>query len=324
MKKSDVLKFAKSIVDIESKALTKGIESIDDSFYKACKLILKMPKHAKVIVIGMGKSGHIGNKISATLASTGTPAFSIHPGEAGHGDLGMISSEDIIIAISQSGSSSELIQLLPYVKRKKIKLISMTGQPDSELGSSSDYIIKTSVTKEACPLNLAPTASTTLTLALGDALAITLHKNRGFTAENFAETHPSGLLGRRLLINVGSVMTSLKDSPIVKKEHTIKDVLFTIAKGRMGIVIICSSKKPIGVFTDGDLRRALDKNIDINEVKINQIMTKRFTCISEENLAIDALNIMNKKNITALPVIDKTNNLVGSISISQILNAGLS
>jgi len=277
-----------------------------------------------VIVIGMGKSGHIGNKIAATFASTGTPSFAVHPGEAGHGDLGMLTSADIVIGISQSGKSDELLQLIPYIKRHSISLIAMTGSKNSLLANSADVVIDTSVAEEACPLGLAPTASTTLTLALGDALAVCLLSAKEFTKNDFAETHPNGLLGRKLLVKVSDAMCGVETIAIVKKNNTIKKSLPVIASGQMGFAVVCDDGLlPVGVFTDGDLRRCLDFDVDINKVLINDCMTKEFQSIKMNSLAVEAVEIMEKYSITALPVIDEEGFVRGAISMNQLLNSGV-
>lgn len=324
MNKEKILNSAIKVLNIEIDALRKSISSIDKNFFDAVKLINSINSQGRVVIIGMGKSGHIGKKISATLASTGTPAFSVHPGEAGHGDLGMITTYDVVIAISQSGKSDELINLLPYLKRKKISLIAMTGSLKSELAINADIVIDTSVDKEACPLGLAPTSSTTVSLALGDALAISLLESSNFTAENFAETHPSGLLGKRLLITVEDIMYKADKVDLTTPEIFIKDALISMSNIGMGILTICEKNHiPIGVFTDGDLRRCLDAEIDIKKTKIKEVMTKDFVTINQKSLAVEALNIMEESKILALPVIDRNNKIKGLINMRQILQSGL-
>lgn len=322
--KSTILKIAKETLEKEMEAISFGMHNIDASFVEAVNAISNQVLPGRVIVIGMGKSGHIGNKISATLASTGTPAFFVHPGEAGHGDLGMLTEMDIVIGISQSGQSNELIQLIPYIKRKKIQLIAMTGNINSDLATHADYIINTSVPSEACPLGLAPTSSTTLTLALGDALALSLLQLKGFTSENFAETHPSGLLGRRLLLTVNDIMRDAKSTPTALCSDSIKDVLPIMASGQMGFVVVIDDKRvPIGVFTDGDLRRCLSEDYNISLTKLAGVMTKDFSVISNRNLAVDALNIMESKKISALPVVDEQEKIFGAISMQNLLDHGV-
>jgi arabinose-5-phosphate isomerase len=319
-----VIARAQRVLRIESEAIESASKKLDQDFYNAVQLLLKIEGRGRVIVIGMGKSGHIGNKIAATLASTGTPAFAVHPAEAGHGDLGMITSSDVVIGISQSGKSAELLQLIPYIKRHSISLIAMTGSKDSLLASNADIVIDTSVEEEACPLGLAPTASTTLTLALGDALAVCLLSAKGFTKDDFAETHPNGLLGRKLLVKVSDVMSELSDMAVVKASNTIKESLPIIAKGQMGFAIVCDENlMPIGVFTDGDLRRCLDSDVNIKEVEIEKYMSKTFHSIIMDSLAVKAVDLMEKNAITALPVVGGDGKLLGSISMKQLLTAGV-
>ncbi|MDH5368843.1 MAG: KpsF/GutQ family sugar-phosphate isomerase [Gammaproteobacteria bacterium] len=318
------LEIAKKTFDIEISALNFGKEKLNDDFNRAVELIKNSIPSGRVIVMGMGKSGHIGNKIAATLASTGTPAFFVHPAEAGHGDLGMLTKDDIVIAISQSGKSDELLRVMPYIKRNGIKLIMMTGGLDSPLAKYSDVLIDTTVPEEACPLGLAPTASTTLTLAFGDALAVCLLTSRGFTENDFAETHPHGALGRKLLVSVEDVMSKFDDSPVIKGDISIKDALFVMSSGSLGFVIVVDNKtKPIGVFTDGDLRRCLDRDIDIKNALLSTVMTKSFTVVEGNQLAVQAVELMEQYNISTLPVVNNNGVLIGAINMNQLLNAGI-
>jgi len=318
------LEIAKKTFDIEISALNFGKNKLNDEFNQAVELIKNSVPPGRVIVMGMGKSGHIGNKIAATLSSTGTPAFFVHPAEAGHGDLGMLTKDDIVIAISQSGKSDELLRVMPYIKRNGIKLIMLTGGLDSQLAQYSDILIDTTVPEEACPLGLAPTASTTLTLALGDALAICLLTSRGFTENDFAETHPHGALGRKLLVSVKDVMSHFDDAPVIDNDMLIKDALLIISSASLGFVIVVDSQtKPIGVFTDGDLRRCLDQDLDIKTVLISEVMSKIFTVIEINQLAVEAVELMEQHNISALPVVNSAGELVGAINMSQLLNAGI-
>jgi len=318
------LEIAKKTFDIEISALNFGKNKLNDEFNQAVELIKNSVPPGRVIVMGMGKSGHIGNKIAATLSSTGTPAFFVHPAEAGHGDLGMLTKDDIVIAISQSGKSDELLRVMPYIKRNGIKLIMLTGGLDSQLAQYSDILIDTTVPEEACPLGLAPTASTTLTLALGDALAICLLTSRGFTENDFAETHPHGALGRKLLVSVKDVMSHFDDAPVIDNDMLIKDALLIISSASLGFVIVVDSQtKPIGVFTDGDLRRCLDQDLDIKTVLISEVMSKIFTVIEINQLAVEAVELMEQHNISALPVVNSVGELVGAINMSQLLNAGI-
>lgn len=318
------LEIAKKTFDIEISALNFGKNKLNDEFNQAVELIKNSVPPGRVIVMGMGKSGHIGNKIAATLSSTGTPAFFVHPAEAGHGDLGMLTKDDIVIAISQSGKSDELLRVMPYIKRNGIKLIMLTGGLDSQLAQYSDILIDTTVPEEACPLGLAPTASTTLTLALGDALAICLLTSRGFTENDFAETHPHGALGRKLLVSVKDVMSHFDDAPVIDNDMLIKDALLIISSASLGFVIVVDSQtKPIGVFTDGDLRRCLDQDLDIKTVLISEVMSKIFTVIEINQLAVEAVELMEQHNISALPVVNSVGELAGAINMSQLLNAGI-
>lgn len=319
-----ICEIAKEVIDIEIAALSIGKNFIDAKFEEAVHLIKDHSAHGRVVVMGMGKSGHIGNKISATLASTGTPAFFVHPAEAGHGDLGMITQNDIVIAISQSGKSEEILRLVPYFKRNSIHLIVMTGDLSSKLADLSDLTISTNVAQEACPLGLAPTASTTLTLALGDALAVCLLEQRGFSEREFAETHPHGALGRRLLLSVSDVMSDRAKAPIVGAEVSIRDSLITMSEGGLGFLVVTdSSFKPIGVFTDGDLRRCLDRGTDIQSVVLGDVMSTGFALIKSKQLAVEAVDLMEKSKISALPVVDAEGVLVGALNLRQLLQAGV-
>jgi arabinose-5-phosphate isomerase len=320
----DIKQIAVNTINIEIESLTRGKEFINHGFIKAVEEIGSLNIGGRVVVMGMGKSGHIGNKIAATLASTGTPAFFVHPAEAGHGDLGMISENDIVVMISQSGKSEELLKLIPFFKRKGIKIIAMTGVLSSPLAVIADFLIETSVLKEACPLGLAPTSSTTLTLALGDALAICLLELRGFSSDDFAITHPNGLLGRKLLITVADIMSNLDDTPIINKFSSIKESIFEISTKGMGFVIITNEAlKPIGIFTDGDLRRSLDKNLDLDNTKLENVMTKDFIKIESHKLCVEAIKIMSENKITMLPVIDTSGSLVGGLNMRQLLQSGV-
>jgi len=315
---------ATQVIDLEIAALNFGKKNIGSSFSTAVELIKECIPPGRVIVMGMGKSGHIGNKMAATLASTGTPAFFVHPAEAGHGDLGMITKADVVIAISQSGKNDELLRVMPYVKRNGIKLIVFTGVHQSPLAAHADLVIDTAVPKEACSLGLAPTASTTLALALGDALAICLLQARGFTQDNFAETHPHGVLGRRLLVGVSDVMSKMDHVPIIQQNLVVKDALYAMSQGGMGFVVIVNAdSQVIGVFTDGDLRRCLDKDIDIKTTFINDVMVKVFATIRANQLAVEAVDLMEKHKISALPVLDEEGKLVGALNMRQLLQAGV-
>ncbi|PCI20816.1 MAG: D-arabinose 5-phosphate isomerase [Piscirickettsiaceae bacterium] len=312
-----------AVVRTEAEAVANLVHSIDDNFINACQIMLQC--NGKIIVIGMGKSGHIANKIAATLASTGTPAFFVHPGEASHGDLGMITSNDVALALSNSGETGEVLTILPIIKRLGVPLISITGNPDSTLAQQSDAHINASTQKEACPLGLAPTSSTTAALVMGDALAIALLEARGFTEEDFALSHPGGSLGRRLLLHVSDIMHTGNDIPTVFETDTIGVALLEMTEKKLGMTAILNSNNEfVGIFTDGDLRRMLDGNINIHSTTINNVMTVGGTTISSDKLAVEAIQIMQNKKINALLVTDIKNNLVGALNMHDLLKAGLS
>jgi len=318
------IKNARAVIDIEIEALKKGRDAIGKEFDEAIEQIRLIIAHGRVVVMGMGKSGHIGKKLAATLASTGTPAIFVHPAEAGHGDLGMITSRDLVIAISQSGKSDELLRIIPYLKRNGIKMIAMSGDLTSPLARHADIVINTAVAEEACPLGLAPTASTTLTLALGDALAICLLKSAKFTRDDFAATHPHGTLGRKLLVGVSDVMTAVESAPLICGEMKIKDSLIVMSKGAMGFVIVVDdNQRPIGVFTDGDLRRLLDRDVDIKNTRIHEVMTKAFISVKANILAVAAVDLMERNKVSSLPVVDDAGFVVGALNMRQILQAGV-
>ncbi|MFN6884421.1 arabinose-5-phosphate isomerase KdsD, partial [Proteus mirabilis] len=269
----DFQQAGKKVLQIEQEGLAELAQYINDDFSLACEKIFHC--QGRVIVMGMGKSGHIGHKIAATFASTGTPSFFVHPGEASHGDLGMVTEKDIVLAISNSGEASEILALIPVLKRKQILLICMTRSPQSTMGKASDIHLCIKVPKEACPLGLAPTTSTTATLVMGDALAIALLRARGFTAEDFALSHPGGALGRKLLLHVSDLMNKDDDIPRVSKEATLREALVEITRKKLGMTVICDDNMLInGIFTDGDLRRIFDLGIDLNNAKISDVMTK--------------------------------------------------
>lgn len=312
---------AKQVLDIEVSALQQLDQYFDAQFEQACELILS--NRGKVVVMGMGKSGHIGNKIAATLASTGTSAFFVHPGEAAHGDLGMISAGDIVIAISNSGESHEILSLFPVLKRLNITIISMTGKPDSNMAKLSDLHLQITVPKEACPLGLAPTSSTTATLVMGDALAVALLQARGFSAEDFALSHPGGALGRKLLLKLSDIMHIGSALPKVAPNALIRDALLEISEKGLGMTAIVDEHDAmLGIFTDGDLRRTLDKRIDIHTTKIGEVMTQNPTTAHPEMLAVEGLNLMQDKNINALILCDN-NKIVGALNMHDLLKAGV-
>ncbi|KAA1176446.1 KpsF/GutQ family sugar-phosphate isomerase [Marinobacter salinexigens] len=309
-------------IHIERDAIDALTQRINDQFSKACEVI--MACKGRVVVTGMGKSGHIGNKIAATLASTGTPSFFVHPGEASHGDLGMITSQDVVIAISNSGNTSEVVTILPLIKRMGAPLISMTGNADSVLAREAVANLDVSVSEEACPLGLAPTSSTTATLVMGDALAVALLEARGFSAEDFAFSHPGGSLGRRLLLKVSDIMHTGDRIPKVSEGTTLSGALLEISRKGLGMTTVIDANGHLsGVFTDGDLRRTLDRNIDVHNTAIEQVMTRNGKTIEADHLAAEALNIMEEMKINALPVTGPSGDLVGAINMHDLLRAGV-
>ncbi|AUI87046.1 D-arabinose 5-phosphate isomerase [Vibrio azureus] len=317
----DFCSAAKQVLDIETQALKQLGQYFDAQFEQACQLILS--HRNKVVVMGMGKSGIIGNKIAATLASTGTPAFFVHPGEAAHGDLGMIGRDDIVIAISNSGESYEILSLFPVLKRMNIKVISMTGKPESSMAKLSDIHLQVSVPKEACPLGLAPTSSTTATLVMGDALAVALLQARGFSTEDFALSHPGGALGRKLLLKLADIMHSGEALPKVAPNALIRDALLEISEKGLGMTAIVDEHDAmLGIFTDGDLRRTLDKRIDIHNTAISEVMTQNPTTAHPDMLAVEGVNLMQEKNINALILCDQ-NKFVGALNMHDLLKAGV-
>lgn len=309
-------------IALEAEAVAAMAGCIDGDFTQACLLILHCK--GRIIVTGMGKSGHIGNKIASTLASTGSPAFFVHPGEASHGDLGMITRDDVVIAISNSGNTAEIVTLLPLIKRLGIPLISMTGDRQSLLAEAANINLDVSVDEEACPLNLAPTTSTTVTLVMGDALAIALLEARGFTAEDFAFSHPGGALGRKLLLRVCDIMHSGDEVPRVNESSLLKDALLEMTAKGFGLTTVVDAQNTlIGVFTDGDLRRVVDNQVDINSATIGAVMTRGGNAIDANILAAQALNIMENKKITALVVEDEAHHPLGVLHMHDILRAGV-
>ena len=313
---------AKRTISLEQDAISSLLARIDDSFVRACELILNCK--GRVVVVGMGKSGHIAHKIAATLASTGTPAFFVHPAEASHGDMGMITADDVVLALSNSGTTNEIVTLLPLIKRLGLTLISMTGNPDSTLANAAQVNLDTQVSKEACPLNLAPTSSTTVTLVLGDALAIALLEARGFTPEDFAFSHPGGALGRRLLLKVEHVMHSGDELPAVTRDASLRATLLEMTQKGLGMTLILAPDRTLaGIFTDGDLRRALDKGIDVREANIAELMTHGGKTARPEMLAAEALKIMEDHKISSLPVVNENNQAIGALNMHDLLRAGV-
>ena len=318
----DLIDSAQRTIRLEIEAVQELLPRINADFIKACELILNCK--GRVVVVGMGKSGHIGNKIAATLASTGTTAFFVHPAEASHGDMGMITKDDIVLALSNSGSTAEIVTLLPLIKRLGIRLISMTGNPDSPLAKAAEVNLDARVSQEACPLNLAPTSSTTASLVLGDALAIALLEARGFTAEDFAFSHPGGALGRRLLLKVENVMHSGESLPQVKRGTSLRDALLEMTQKGLGMTVVMEDDGRLaGIFTDGDLRRTLDKGIDVRQALIDEVMTPHGKTARAEMLAAEALKIMEDHKISALVVVDDQDKPVGALNMHDLLRAGV-
>ncbi len=313
---------ALTVIAIEKQAVESLIERIDDDFIKACQLFLAC--QGRVIVTGMGKSGHIAGKIAATLASTGTPAFFVHPGEASHGDLGMITRQDVVLALSNSGETDEVLTILPIIKRLGVPLVAMTGKPDSSLARFSDAHLNVSVKQEACPLGLAPTASTTAALVMGDALAVALLEIRGFTRDDFALSHPGGSLGRRLLMKVGDIMHRGDEIPVVSQQAFISEALMEMTEKKLGMTAVVNQQGQVtGIFTDGDLRRMLEKNYDVHQTCIADVMTAPCLTIDSEMLAAQAMQIMEQKKINALLIVDKENKPVGALNMHDLLKAGI-
>ncbi len=311
-----------AVLKTEANAITTLIDRIDGQFHQACEMILNCA--GRVVVTGMGKSGHIGNKIAATLASTGTPAFFMHPGEASHGDLGMITEQDLVIALSNSGETAEITTLLPLLKRLQVPLISMTGNVNSTLAEFADTNLNVAVEKEACPLGLAPTSSTTACLAMGDALAIAVLEARGFTEEDFARSHPGGSLGRRLLLRVRDIMHTGDSVPIVTIDASLKQGLLEMTDKGLGMTAITDGNNHLaGIFTDGDLRRTLDSNADIKTALIRDHMTANCVTITTDQIASAALTLMDAKKINALIVTDENGQIQGALNMHDLLQAGI-
>jgi arabinose-5-phosphate isomerase len=318
----NLLDLAREVLDIEARAIEALKERLDESFSAAVHLVLASP--GRVVVSGMGKSGHIARKIAATLASTGTPAFFVHPAEASHGDLGMITSGDVLIALSNSGESPELLTIVPIVKRKGAKLIGMTGNPASSLARESDVHLDASVAQEACPLGLAPTASTTAALALGDALAVALLDARGFGAEDFALSHPGGALGRRLLVHVCDLMHGGAALPCVNESALLSEALLEMTRKGLGMTAVVDGEGRLtGIYTDGDLRRTLDKSGDIRALKVSETMSRNPRTIAAERLAAEAVQMMEQYKINGLLVVDDNNKPVGALNMHDLLKAGV-
>jgi len=315
-------KLGLAVLETEAAAIEALKSRIDAGFVRACQYMLDC--EGRVVVIGMGKSGHIGNKIAATLASTGTPAFFVHPGEASHGDLGMITPKDVVLALSNSGATEEILTILPIIKRLHVPLISLTGNPDSALAQAASVNLDVSVAEEACPLGLAPTASTTAALAMGDALAISLLEVRGFTSDDFARSHPGGKLGRRLLLLIDDLIHTGERVPKVTSGTLICDALLEITRKGLGVTAIVDNDNVVqGIFTDGDLRRALDRAADLNATPIDELMTRDCTLVSPGLLAAEALQIMEDGKFSALLVVDDNKHLIGALNMHDLLRAGV-
>ena len=318
----DLLALAAEVLEIESRAVDQLKSRLDESFIAACRLCLGTD--GRVVVTGMGKSGHIGGKIASTLASTGTPSFFMHPAEASHGDLGMITASDTLLAVSYSGETQEVVTILPLIKRMGAKLISMTGKPGSTLANAADVHLDVSVSKEACPLDLAPTASTTAMLAMGDAMAVALLESRGFTAEDFARSHPSGSLGKRLLLRVEDVMHTGDQIPSVGGEVSLSDGLVEMSQKGLGMTaIVDSDHRLLGIFTDGDLRRAMDAGRDVHETRMSTVMHRDCITARPDTMAAEAVHRLDENKITALLVVDDDNVLVGALNIHDLFRAGV-
>jgi arabinose-5-phosphate isomerase len=311
---------ARTVLEIEARAIRDLIATIDERFAQAVKIVLTC--RGRVVVSGMGKSGHIARKIASTLASTGTPAFFVHPAEASHGDLGMITRDDVFVALSNSGESAELLSIVPLLKRQGAKLIVLTGNPESSLARESDIHLYAGAAKEACPLNLAPTASTTAALALGDALAVALMQAKGFTQDEFALAHPGGALGRKLLTHVRDVMRAGLDAPRVGHTVSTMDAMLEMSRGRMGMTAILDAQgRVIGIFTDGDLRRALHKDIDMRATRIAEVMSGSPRTIGPDKLAAEAVEIMERNKVNQLLVVDDKQQLLGALNMHDLFRA---
>jgi arabinose-5-phosphate isomerase len=318
----ELLSLAKAVLRTETEALAELGGRIDEHFARACRLLLAC--EGRIVVLGMGKSGHIGGKLAATLASTGSPAFFVHPGEASHGDMGMITAKDVVVALSNSGETDELVVLLPIIKRLGVPLITLTGQPRSTLARQATVNIDVSVVKEACPLGLAPTASTTAALAMGDALAITLLQARGFSEQDFALSHPGGTLGRRLLLRIADVMHSGEEMPTVSVDTPLSEALLEMTRKGLGVTaVIDAGRQVVGIFTDGDLRRTLDAGIDVHNSRIGDVMTADCKKGRADMLAAEVLAIMQSYRINALLIVDQDDVLVGVANMHDLLRAGV-
>jgi len=316
----DAIATARDVLEIEAKAVSDLIPTLDQNFVRAVELILN--RHGRVVVSGIGKSGHVARKIASTMASTGTPAYFVHPAEASHGDLGMVTRDDVFVALSNSGESAELLAIVPLIKRTGAKLIAMTGNVTSSLAKEADAHLYAGAAKEACPLNLAPTASTTAALALGDALALAVMQAKGFTRDEFARSHPGGTLGRMLLTHVRDVMRTGENAPRIFHHATLMETMVEMTRGRMGMTAVLDDDGcVIGVYTDGDLRRTLQTNPDLHATKIIDVMTRNPRTISPEKLAAQAVEIMERNKVNQLLVVDEERRLVGALNMHDLFRA---
>ncbi len=322
LNENKLCELGRAVIQVESEAIASLSAQINESFVRACQLLFDCK--GRVVVIGMGKSGHIGGKIAATFASTGTPAFFVHPGEASHGDLGMITRQDVVLALSNSGETHEVLTLLPVIKRLGVPLIALTGNPNSTLAKCSDTCISVAVEQEACPLGLAPTSSTTAALVMGDALAVSLLEARGFTRDDFALSHPGGSIGKRLLLRVKDVMHIGTALPAVPESALIIDALLEMTEKKLGMTaIIADDNRVIGIFTDGDLRRMLGRNLDIHSTLVTDVMTPHCTVILPDMLAAEAMQIMEQKKINALIVVDDQQCALGALNMHDLIQSGI-
>ncbi len=322
MNKDAIMSLAQAVIETEAAAVSALLGRIDDSFCRACEIMLDC--EGRIVVIGMGKSGHIGGKIAATLASTGTPAFFVHPAEASHGDLGMIKKTDVVLALSNSGETDEVNLILPLLKRLGVKIIAMTGSKDSTLARHCDIHLDVSVEEEACPLGLAPTSSTTVALVMGDVLAVSLLESKGFTREDFARSHPAGQLGRRMLLHIQDIMHTGDDIPCVNEQSSISQAIVEMTRKRLGMTaVIDVSGKVCGIYTDGDLRRTLDSGLDPHNTPVSAAMSHGGKHISPKALAMEAVQMMQEHSIQGLLVIDDDGQLVGALNFQDLLKAGV-
>ncbi len=322
MNEDAVKQLARAVIETEARAVTELLERVDDTFVAACRTMLAC--RGRVVVLGVGKTGHIGSKIAATLASTGTPAFFVHAAEAAHGDLGMITGDDVVLILSNSGETDETRQLLPLLKRLDVDLIAMTGNPASYLAEFADLHLDVRVSEEACPLGLAPTSSTTAALVMGDALAVALLESRGFTREDFARSHPAGQLGRRLVIRIRDLMHQGEEIPVVGLGATVTDAIVEISEKRLGMTAVVDDSGAVaGVFTDGDLRRALGQGIDPHDISVSEVMGEDPVTIAPDTLAVEAVQLMQDRKIQGLLVLDENESLAGVLNFHDLLRAGV-